>query len=307
MKRKLIIALTAVMIASSICVPVTVRAELDYKKEYEDLQDDYDELEEKYNELRTKYRKLKKKYDALKEENDSSETKESSTAVAKEESKEKADTVVEETTVQSDEEYVISNIYFYTHTSSYSSSLYYDAVVTIHNTSDHAIYLDNCTFDIEDQSGHLVSTYSYVSRYPDIVLPGCDGYFYQDSVEIENEIPSDEIKFVPHISVEKSRKENPVYYEIDDVSLKTGSWDDLSVIGRIINTTSEKVDYYYVHALFYDDFGNVIGIQGTSITDMMPGVPKSFEISCSFGSKEVSNGAFSTFVVDAQEYYYQFG
>ena len=286
--------------------PKEANVVLTQSDDYAKLQQKYDDLLDEYDKLKKKYKKLKKKYDSIAQsetEDDVSEPEPGQTSEAPTEQPEEN----EDIDSHSGEDYYISNVYFKMFQSEYSGDVGYDAVVTVHNSSDHALYLSNCSFDLEDSSGHLVNTEDMIIHYPDIVLPGEDGYFYSNfgTINVPGASMSEEYSLKVYPEIEKSKKTDPEYFEASDISISDDYLKRPNVTGRVTNTTDEEEGYYYIHVLFFDENDHCIGITGTSITDLRPGVPKSFEVSSLCGTKDVVNWNFSRYEIGTQTDYYQ--
>ena len=158
----------------------------------------------------------------------------------------------------------------------YDEQYYYDAIVEVENTGSTNIYLTGLAFDIEDDSGHLVQSDSMISTCPDVIRAGEKGYLYNSSF-LNDEADIHHIHLVPQYIV-KTTAENQLDYEVSDVSFKDDTFG-LTTTGRITNQTDEDDSYVYVEVIYYDKDQHVLGITGTSVTDLFAGRTVSFEIS----------------------------
>lgn len=182
----------------------------------------------------------------------------------------------------------------------------YTGIVEITNTGSTNLYLKDCTFDFEDDNGHLLQTDdTMISSCPDIIAPGEKGYFYNSlggtinkNVSLENGL-----NFKPNVEVIKATGE-PIDYEISDLSIVE---DDLGpkITGRIKNN-SEKEDSVYIQVLFYDSNNRVIAIEGTNVYDLGAGQQKSFDVSGIMLPDSIRKGNYSNYKVLARAHYYQF-
>lgn len=182
----------------------------------------------------------------------------------------------------------------------------YTGIVEITNTGSTNLYLKDCTFDFEDDSGHLLQTDdTMISSCPDIIAPGEKGYFYNSlggsinkNISLENGL-----NFKPNVEVVKANG-RPVDYDIFDLSIVD---DDFGPkITGLIKNNSDKEDSVYVQVLFYDSDNRVIAIEGTNVYDLGAGQQKSFDVSGIMLPDSIKNGNYSDYKVLARAHYYQF-
>ena len=151
-------------------------------------------------------------------------------------------------------------------------------IIEVTNTGNVPIYLHDCVLDFEDDDGHLLETYDFVSNIPDIVQPGEKGYFYtngnhsfDEDVDFENGC-----NLVPKLSIEKARGELKSH-EVVDVSLYNSDYGTVGCRGRIIIETDKEISLIYVTTVYYDSEGKVLGISGTNVTDITANDQTSFD------------------------------
>lgn len=200
--------------------------------------------------------------------------------------------------------YSIGEMTFYT----YDDNSYYRFIQPITNTGNVPLYLKNCTLDIEDENGHLLSTESFISNCPDVISPGETGYFYNGLVSLSTNDAvknASSIVAVPKLEIVESDEE-PIVYRISDTSFTQDNFSP-SVVGRITNNTREDDSLVYVEAIFYGKNGNVIYITGTNIMNLLAGQTQSFKISILPTSDEnVSYENIANYKVIARKAHYQF-
>ncbi|MDO4198444.1 MAG: FxLYD domain-containing protein [Erysipelotrichaceae bacterium] len=153
----------------------------------------------------------------------------------------------------------------------------FDVVVEITNTGNVPIYMHKCVLDYEDNDGHLLQTYDFMSKVPDVVEPGDKGYFYGKSYFDEGVDFSNGSVLKPKVSIEKA-KGTLTSYPVEDVSLYN-DYNAVGCKGRIINETDEEVSYIYLTVVYYGSDGEILGITGTSVTDILPNDKTSFDCS----------------------------
>lgn len=182
----------------------------------------------------------------------------------------------------------------------------YTGIVEITNIGSTNLYLKDCTFDFEDDNGHLLQTdNTMISSCPDIISPGEKGYFYNSFGGAINKNVSlnNGLNFKPNVEVVKASGE-PVDYEVFDLSIVDDSFGP-KITGRVKNTT-DKEDNVYVQVLFYNENNRVIAIEGTNVYDLGAGQQKSFDVSGIMLPDSIRNGNYSSYKVLARAHYYQF-
>ena len=179
------------------------------------------------------------------------------------------------------------------------------AFVAIENTGNTILYLHDGKFDIEDESGHLLTTESLISTCPDAIRPGEVGYFYKDYIDLDDVDDSNGLKLVPYYKVEEARRD-VVDYETSDVSIREDNFSTCIISGRLTNTSDEEINIIYVNAVFYDADGNVLGISGTNLTEIEAGEKESFEIRGKFFRDDVSYSDIAQYRVIPRAWYLQF-
>ena len=179
------------------------------------------------------------------------------------------------------------------------------AFVEIENKGNSGLYLDKCTFDFEDNEGHLLQSEKYISTCPDIVAPGEKGYFYYSGLLNDGVSTDNGVNLVPNYKVELA-KGDITEYEVSDTELKEGSLGEPVVTGRVTNNTDQDDSYCYVNIIFYDANGKVLALTGTSITDLTAGSTVSFDCSAFFITDSVTISDIADYKVLARKGYMQF-
>ncbi len=201
--------------------------------------------------------------------------------------------------------YEITDVINIIEDSSYGSGKRFRVIVEVTNTGDTPIYLSDCVLDYEDNNGHLLHTYDFLSVVPDIVQPNEKGYFYtngssafDDDVSFENGC-----NLVPKVTITKAKGELK-RHEVSDTSLYN-SYGTVGCKGRITNETDEEISNIYVQVVYYDKDGRVLGISGTNVSNIKATDRTSFDLS-GILMNEFSVEDVADYVVYADEYYYQY-
>lgn len=194
--------------------------------------------------------------------------------------------------------YKVTNTYFELEKNSLGERIY-TGIVEITNTGDTNLYLKSCTFDLEDDKGHLLHTDDeyQIGESPNIIAPGEKGYFYNMTAGafLEDFSIKNGVNLKPDVEVVEA-KGDPTDFEVSDVSLTKDSFGP-KITGRVKNTSDEEEDSLSVDVLYYNKSGKVIGIASGSVSDLKPGKKKSFEISGMNLSQKVKNGKYSKYKV----------
>lgn len=214
------------------------------------------------------------------------------------------------TTAEQKAEYEIVHTTF-TH---YKNSLKrenYCGVVEIKNTGKTYIYLKDCTFDFEDNDGHLLQSDTMVSKAPDVIAPGELGYFFHDGLIDEGVSLKNGIKLVPTFTIDVCKKgqEAIVDYDVSDVAIRDNNHGlGLKVTGRLTNNTTEatnSIDVMVV-VVFFDKKGEILDIGYTYANEMAAGGKTSFEVTTIFGNKKVKKKDVADYKVIARGNFMQF-
>lgn len=179
----------------------------------------------------------------------------------------------------------------------------YEGIVEVENTGNSNIYLTGTAFDIEDANGSLIQSDNFLSCCPDVIKPGEKGYIYNQfgsSLAGVNEI--DGLQLVPQYVV-KTTSATPAEYDISDVSIKDDTFG-VKTVGRVTNNTEKDNSIIYVQVLYYDSDGNLLGISGTNVTDLLAGRTVSFEISGIGLSGDLTADKVADYKVIARETFY---
>ena len=135
------------------------------------------------------------------------------------------------------------------------------ALVEITNTGDKNLKLSKCTFDFNDDEGHLLSSLDdhYNESGPEIIKPGEKGYFtVMNMYDVQsNELDvSNGVNVFANITVEKTSEE-PVRLEVSDTSWRG---DDPTCVGRGTNTTDITPERVEILVLYRNGDGRVINV-----------------------------------------------
>ena len=204
--------------------------------------------------------------------------------------------------------YEITDTSFNYYTNSIGNVEFY-GIVEITNTGNTSIYLDDRSFDLEDNDGHLLQSESaFVSSCPDIIAPGEKGYIYNGMGAnlLDKDVSTDNgLKLVPHYKVEKA-KGDIIEYDVTDTAIRKGDYGGAKVTGRVTNNSGKNDSLFYINVLFKDASGKVLTIAGTNILDFTAGSTTSFEVNSAYGNETINYGDIANYEVVARKAYFQF-
>lgn len=186
------------------------------------------------------------------------------------------------------------------------------AFVAIKNTGSKYIYMDSCTFDYEDSSGHLIDSESWISSHPNVITPGSVGYFYASGVNGgylgDNVDTSNGVNLVAQFSLEES-DEKIRAYKVFDTSIafeNTLASETPVILGKVTNNTNEDDSLCYVVGVLKDKAGKVVCIDGTNITKLYAGSTVGFKLTMYSLPPGVAKGTIGSYEIIATPSYYQY-
>lgn len=178
-------------------------------------------------------------------------------------------------------------------------------IVQIENTGSETLYIKSSSVDIEDANGHLVETKSYLSAYPEVLLPG-ETALIVESISLDNDPGVKEMTVIPHLNIEKAKIEC-TRYKITDQSFTNDRYTGLKMLGRVENTTSKTESMVYIVANLYDANHHGIGQLWTILTDdLKPGEKIGFTLSTHSASDSLTAESVASYEVFAFPYQFQF-
>ena len=216
----------------------------------------------------------------------------------------------EETTTADIIQYEITHTTF-THQMNTLGREEYCGVVEITNTGTTCLYLDDCTFDFEDNNGHLLQSEKYITSAPSVIAPNEKGYFFSSGWLDEGVSLDNGINLVPVYTIAKCEdgEDAIIDYDISDLDIRDEDYDmGVKITGRITNNTNEEtnsIDVMIV-AVFYDSNGDILAVDFTYADAMSAGGQSSFEISTMFGNDSLTTDEVADYQVFARHDYYQF-
>lgn len=148
---------------------------------------------------------------------------------------------------------------------------------SVTNTGNVDVYLGSGSADIENSSGTIEDTVSYIDGFPSVLKPGEKGYYYENTLYDGSATTG--LKMIPHAEVEKASAKY-IRYDVSEISIKDEQYWGAKVVGRVENNTEEAADSVKVAALLFDSNKKLLSIEYTYLDGTLgAGDKKAFEIS----------------------------
>jgi len=177
-------------------------------------------------------------------------------------------------------------------------------MIPVKNTGTKNLYMDDCSIDLEDGSGHLIDTMDYVSGYPQVLQPGetawfCDEDFFEGDA-------SAGVNALPHFSIEEAEIDC-IRFEVSDLDLREGDYGGFKLTGRVENNTDEDQSMVYITAFLYDANGSLVAeIFDIMMDDLAVGDKRGFASTTSAIPGDYTISDIASYEVIAFPYQYQF-
>ena len=111
-------------------------------------------------------------------------------------------------------------------------SIWVRTIVALENTGSAPLYLGyGGSFDLEDSSGRLVGSESYVYAYPNVIQPGETGYMYYTNY-YDNITSEMALTVIPHPDVQIATIED-IRLPVSDVTLSDDEYWGVNMLGRV--------------------------------------------------------------------------
>lgn len=175
--------------------------------------------------------------------------------------------------------------------------------VPVKNTGTTNLYLSSGSIDLENSEGHLVESRNMVSSYPQVLLPGEIGWYYEETtLDID---PSSELKAIPHVDI-KAAKIDCIRYEVSDITISDDKYSGIKITGRVENKTEKDESLPYVVIFLYDENDSFIGSAFTIMDKLAAGEKKGFSMT-TFSSYDAFKAENVTrYEIFAYPFQYQF-
>ena len=146
---------------------------------------------------------------------------------------------------------------------------WFKAWYLVENTGDLPLYLDTVDVDIETESGQMVKKISMMSAYPQVLLPGETGAYFETGT-LDDGTETEGLKLHGQI-VPAEAKVDCVRYEVEGTEIKADAAYGAKLLGRVVNGTDTDTEgMVYIAALCYDADGAFLGAMFTILTDPIP-------------------------------------
>lgn len=148
-------------------------------------------------------------------------------------------------------------------------STWFKAWYLVENTGDLPLFLNTVDVDIETESGQMVKKISMMSAYPQVLLPGETGAYFETGM-LDNGTETEGLKLHGRIAPVEA-KVDCVRYTVEGAETKADAAYGAKLLGRVVNDTDADTEgMVYVAALCYDADGAFLGAMFTILTDSIP-------------------------------------
>lgn len=140
-------------------------------------------------------------------------------------------------------------------------------IAEIVNTGDTALFLDYGSFELRDGNDAVVMMTDSVSAYPQVILPGESGYYFE---VVEPDLPETEeltLTVTPDI---REAAVDCLRYDVTDTQLRNSPYGGLELLGKAENNTGTDGELVCVAAILLDKEGAPLGLLTTFLTDALP-------------------------------------
>ena len=160
-------------------------------------------------------------------------------------------------------EYEISytNVYLYEVS---SGAVWMQAIAEITNTGEAVLSLETATFHVKNDAGDTIASKGNIHAYPTMLNAGEKGYFYIET-PIEGADVNSKMTLDPQVEISKTSLIRHTF-EAVDTKLSTNALGDLTVTGKIENTTDKSFNTVYIAAVLYDKDNLPIGVIPSSLS-----------------------------------------
>lgn len=146
---------------------------------------------------------------------------------------------------------------------------WFKAWYLVENTGDLPLYLDTVDVDIETESGQMVKKISMMSAYPQVLLPGETGAYFETGT-LDDGTETEGLKLHGRIEPTEA-KVDCLRYPVEGAETKADAAYGAKLLGRVVNDTDADTEgMVYVAALCYDADGAFLGAMFTILTDPIP-------------------------------------
>lgn len=147
-----------------------------------------------------------------------------------------------------------------------SGTIWAMGLAEIVNTGEKPLFLDYGSFDVTDGSGRAILSVSSVAAYPQVILPGERGYYFE---VFEPGLPDTQALSLIVTPDIREATVDAVRYEVTQTQLRNSPYGGLELTGLVKNTTERKGELVCVAAILLDKDGAPLGIVTTILTEAL--------------------------------------
>ncbi len=140
-------------------------------------------------------------------------------------------------------------------------------IAEIVNTGDTALFLDYGSFELRDGKDAVVMTAESISAYPQVILPGESGYYFE---VVEPDLPETEALTLAVTPDVREAEVDCLRYDVTDTLLRNSPYGGLELLGKVENNTDTDGELVCVAAILLDKEGAPLGLLTTILTETLP-------------------------------------
>jgi len=142
-------------------------------------------------------------------------------------------------------------------------------IITVVNTGERALFLEQSPYDIEDEDGKIIAT-SLARAFPQIIQPGESGYYF-DSVHIKSWNNVAPFKVLPRLKVSATRLDS-IRLDVSEFYLSSHDPNSkrVHVLGRVHNDSNKQYSEIIVAGIMFGKNEQPIGHTFSSIREDIP-------------------------------------
>lgn len=139
-------------------------------------------------------------------------------------------------------------------------------IAEITNTCNKPLYLNYGAFELRNSADEIVMTADAVAAYPQILLPGESGYYFE---VVEPDLPDTEtltLNVTPDVCETEAES---IRYTVTDTRLKDSPYGGLELWGKVENTTASNGELVCIAAVLLDAEDKPLGLLTTVLPEQL--------------------------------------
>lgn len=147
-----------------------------------------------------------------------------------------------------------------------SGAIWAMGLAEIVNTGEKPLFLDYGAFDVTDANGNAVLSVSSVAAYPQVILPGERGYYFE---VFEPGLPDTQALSLTVTPDIREATVDAVRYEVTETQLRNSPYGGLELTGLVKNTSDQNGELVCIAAILLGKDGAPLGILTNILTETL--------------------------------------